>query len=122
MSWAWQILGHDWFVVLAAIVGFGLGTFPIVHHLAFGLRERRREILNYFQPHSVLLYFKQFYSAEWRRLQGKSDAEIIATFNNVYDGRFGIRTFLFPGGVYVLGLFVLIGVMLFSIRSRGQTY
>jgi hypothetical protein len=116
MSWVSQLLG-DRSVVVAATVAFGLGTFPVIHHLVFGLRERRREILSYFQPHSVLLYFKQFYSAEWRRLNGKSDAEVIASFNDVYDGRFGVRTFLFPGSVYVLGLFVLIGVMLFTVRN-----
>jgi hypothetical protein len=118
MSTVW----HDWSVVLAAIVGFGLGIFPVAHHLVFGLRERRREILSYFQRRSVLLYFKQFYSAEWRRVKGKSDAEIIANFHDMYDGRFGIRTFLLPGFVYVLGLIVLIGVMLFTVLFGPQRW
>ncbi len=122
MSWAWQLPRQDWFVVLAAIVAFCLGTFPVLHHLVFGLRERRREILSYFDAHSVLLYFKQFYSKEWPRLKEQKEDKIVRTFNDVYDSQFGIRTFLFPSSVYVLGLFVLIGIMLFAVTHGSPKW
>jgi hypothetical protein len=122
MSWIWQLLGQDWLVLLTAIVGFGLGTLPVLHHFVFGRRERRAEILNYFQPHSILLYFKQFYSAEWRLLQGKSDSEIVAKFHQMYDGRFGVRTFLFPCVLYFLALLALIGVIVFAVRNGDLTW
>jgi hypothetical protein len=119
LLWLWRLLGQDWFIFLTAIVGFALGILPVIHHLAYGLRERRREIINYFQPHSILLYFKQFYSGEWRSLVGRPDDEVTAKFNQMYDSRFGIRTFSLPLGVYSLALFALVLAIAYSL-ARGS--
>jgi hypothetical protein len=119
MSWIWHLLGKDWFVLLGAITGMGLGSLPVIHHLVFGLHEKRREILDYFQPHSILLYFKQFYSGDWRLLVGKPETEIITKFNEEYDSRFGVRTFLLPTSTYLLALFTLVFVIAFAI-ARGS--
>jgi hypothetical protein len=119
MSWFWHLLGRDWFVLLGAIAGVGLGCLPVIHHLVFGLHERRREIIDYFQPHSILLYFKQFYSGDWRLLAGKPETEIVAKFNEEYDSRFGVRTFLLPTSVYLLALLTLVFVIAFAI-ARGS--
>lgn len=89
----------------AAIVVFLLGLFPIIHHLSFGLRERKREILSLLDDKAVCAYFEQFYHAKAAEL--KLDPR--KSLSDIYNGRFGFRTFLLPGLVYaaMLGLAVL---------------
>ena len=122
MSAIWRLSGQDWFLFLGGFVGVGLGILPVLHHLVFGLRERRREILNYFQPRSILLYIKQFYSADWSSLKNKSDEEIVGRFQEMYDSRFGVRTFLIPSILYSLALIGLVSVIAFAIGYGSVTW
>jgi hypothetical protein len=104
---------------------FALGLFPLLHHLSFGLFERRREILGYFSDKSICLYFEQFYSAEAPYLSKNPRAALRA----IYNDRFGARTFALPGIVYIaslaLSVFILISSVLDSswpgikIETRG---
>ena len=41
-----------------------LGLFPVIHHLVFGFRERRWEILGYLDYKATDQYFKRYYRAE----------------------------------------------------------
>lgn len=88
-----DLFGINWFILLAGIAAFGLGILPVCHHLIFGLRERRTEILSYFNKDSIVRYYKQFYYAELEELLKKKDGEVFVEFAQMYDKRFGVRTF-----------------------------
>jgi hypothetical protein len=84
----------------AGVVAFLLGIFPVIHHLAFGLRERKREITDLLDDAAVRAYFDQFYHADAARLNVAPRKYL----SDIYDRRFGFRTFLLPGLVYAVML------------------
>ncbi len=92
-------------LVAAAVTAFLLGIFPIIHHLVFGLRERKREITDLLNDQAIIAYFDQFYHADAPRLNHDPRKHL----SNIYDRRYGVRTFLLPGSVYaaMLALAVL---------------
>jgi hypothetical protein len=95
-------------LTLAGMIAFLLGVFPIAHHLAFGLPERRREILGYFDASSIKLYFNQFYHAESQLLNPNPTSSL----SLMYDERFGRRTFWLPLAVFIPALALTITVIL----------
>jgi hypothetical protein len=95
----------------ACLVVFSLGLLPFLHFLIFGLRERRREILSYFEDESIQLYFKQFYLAELPRLSGNAKKSL----RDIYDDRFGYRTFVLPGVLYVMSLALIVACVVSSL-------
>lgn len=107
----WSILGDQWFVLSAGFAAFALGVFPVAHHLIFGNRERRREILGFFTPGTVKLYFQEFYESEFEKIARDPSAAL----RQLYDQRFGARTFALPFILYGLSLLILIGVIVVSI-------
>ena len=92
---------------------FLLGLFPILHHLEWGLAERRRSILGYFDDRAARLYFKQFYAAEVEKL-GPNYAVQLA---RIYDQRFGLRAFLMPLTIYLVALATTITIVLATAFS-----
>ena len=89
------------YVLLAGIiVVFLIGLLPVVHHLVFGLRERRREIMCVLDDDAVKAYFDRFYHAEAAVLNLNPRREL----SRIYDHRFGIRSFVLPLIVYVTAL------------------
>lgn len=101
------------FILAVAAAIFALGFFPFIHFLIFGLFERRREILSYFGDKSIRLYFEQFYSAEAADLSQHPRESLFTMYNN----RFGVRTFLLSGAVYLASLVLLIAAMMFSLDA-----
>jgi hypothetical protein len=97
--------------VVAWLVAFLLGLFPIWHHVALGLSERRRSILGYFNDHAAQLYFQQFYPSE---VNAPHYAEKLA---ELYDKRFGVRAFWRPLALYVIALAVTVTVVLATAFS-----
>jgi len=97
----------------AWVVAFLLGLFPILHHLAWGLAERRRSILGYFDDRAAHLYFKQFYQAEVDHL-GPHYAKQLA---HIYDQRFGVRAFSMPLAIYVVAIAMTVAMVLATAFS-----
>jgi hypothetical protein len=105
--------------VIAAIAAFLLALFPVIHHLFFGLRERRREILCLFDNQSIGFYFQLFDPAQMAELKKgartaepkKDPARALA---QLYDDRFGVRTYILPLCVYTLVLAVTIVVTVWT--------
>jgi hypothetical protein len=99
---------------LVGCVTFALAFFPVLHHLIYGVPERRREILGLFDAASTRLYFGQFYYAEIRNLQGSDPVEYLRDF---YDGRFGRHTFYLPLSIFILTLVLTVVVMVFRLLN-----
>lgn len=98
-----------WFVLLAAVTAFALGIFPIFHHLIFGLPEKRRAIVGYFDPQAIKEYFDHFYRAELPKLLRDGDLE--RALEDLYDQRFGRRTYILPFVIFAIALATLVGVI-----------
>lgn len=112
---ALQSISGPALVVTTAVFAFLLGLFPILHHLIFGLRERKREISDLLDDHAVRAYFDHFYHADAERLKRNPRKHL----SDIYDARFGARTFLLPGVAYgamlaitVLALATVVGAKL----------
>ncbi len=101
-------------IYAACVAVFLLGLLPLIHFLIFGLHERRREIVCYFDKRSIRLYLEQFYSAEAERLSKNPDQALL----NIYDERFGRRTFVLPGLVYLAGLVLVIAGVACSLLDN----
>lgn len=108
------MIAHVVVYAIAAAV-LTLGVFPFFHFLVFGLFERRREVLSYFGDKSIKLYFRRFYSAEADKLLRHPRDSLLAMYND----RFGVRTFLLPGAVYIGSLILLIWVMMSSLADTA---
>jgi hypothetical protein len=78
------------------VVAFLLGMFPVIRHLAFGLRERKREITDLLDDQAITGYFDQFYHADAPRLNVQPRKHL----SDIYNRRFGFRTFMLPGLLY----------------------
>jgi len=89
------------------LVIFLLGLVPVAHHFKYGLPERRRSILGYFDDRAAKTYFNQFYPAESDKLRPHYASEL----EKLYDQRFGVVVFLWPLGLYVTALAVTVLVM-----------
>ena len=98
-----------------ALAVLALGVFPFFHFLIFGLFERRREILSYFSDKSIELYFERFYSAEAKKLSHHPRDSLSAMYND----RFGARTFVLPGIVYIASLILVIWIMMSSLAETS---
>jgi hypothetical protein len=101
-------------VFIAGAVAFLLGLFPIVHHLCFGLRERRREILGLLDDTAISLYFDQFYHAEAASLKLNPRVEL----GRIYDQRFGHRTYVLPVILYTVVLAVVVSVICVAVGAK----
>jgi hypothetical protein len=89
------------YALLAGIViVFLIGTLPVIHHLVFGLRERKREIMCVLDDNAVRAYFNQFYHAKAETLNKNPLKEL----SRIYDQRFGMRSFILPLIVYIAAL------------------
>jgi hypothetical protein len=107
------IFDASWFVIMACGVAFALGVFPVLHHLLFGLPERRREIVGYFDPRAIKLYFEHFYRAELPRLEKERDLE--RALERLYNQRFGRRTYVLPIVSYFAALAILVGAVAYGV-------
>jgi hypothetical protein len=93
-----------WFVFLSA---FLLGVLPIVHHFLFGLPERKREILDFFDDDAITAYFERYYHSDMPQLIQSPREEL----NKIYRGRFGVRTFFLPLLIYLAALALSVGTI-----------
>src|ERR1043165_1511044 len=93
------------YIVWAAAVFLGL--LPVIQYLIFGFRERRREILDYFDDNSVKLYFERFFGARADQLNQHPRQHL----ETLYDERFGRQTYLLPLLIYVVALVVCVAVI-----------
>lgn len=107
-------ISDGYLLAATAITAFLLGIFPIVHHLAFGLRERKREITDLLDERAITAYFKQFYHAAAPRLNLRPCENL----SDIYDRRFGIRTFVLPGLCYAAMLALAVFVLAASIGEN----
>src|SRR5205809_627371 len=98
------------FAIVSALLVFTLGFLPVVHHLFYGLNERRREILSYFDKQSINLYFTQFYQAE----ASQPSNDPTKAFADLYTQRFGPRTFLLAVVLYAVSLALVVWTVTFS--------
>lgn len=114
LSWA----SGEILLAAAGLFAVLLGLFPIVHHLWFGLSERKREITDLLDDRAVRAYFDQFYHARADELKGNPRGNI----EDIYDRRFGARTFMLPGIVYavMLGLSVLTLMSVVGAKLPGK--
>ena len=95
------------------LVIFLLGLIPVVHHFRYGLLERRRSILGYFDNDAAKTYFDQFYFAE----SGNFAPEYATQLARMYDQRFGAIVFLMPLGLYFAALAVTVTVLVATALS-----
>lgn len=84
-----------------------LGILPVAHHLVFGFRERRREILDYFDEQGVRLYYQRFFVAA----APKPDADALESLRDFYNQRFGRQTYVLPVAAYVITLIAAIALI-----------
>jgi hypothetical protein len=96
---------------IAGLFAFLLGLFPVFHHLVFGLRERKREIMELLDNDAIGAYFEKFNHAEAPKLRQAPRAEL----SKIYNRRFGARTFLLPGITY----FAILAVALMAIATAA---
>jgi hypothetical protein len=87
-----------------------LALLPIVHHAFFGRRERRREILDFFDTEAIKQYFRRFYHARY----DKFEADPTKYLTVLHDQRFGLRSFIFPLLFYI-GVLALATLVVVSI-------
>jgi hypothetical protein len=84
-----------------------LGLLPVAQYLIFGYRERRREILDYFDDRSIRLYFQRFFAARANHLSQRPREHL----EKLYDERFGRRTYVLPLLIYVVTLAVCVAAI-----------
>jgi hypothetical protein len=94
-------------LIASAATAFLLGLFPVFHHLAYGLVERRSEILCMLNADSARLYFERFEPANAAKLAGNPERKL----HELYDSRFGRRTYRWPIAAYVPALLLAIVVI-----------
>src|ERR1700742_1125964 len=99
---------------VSGITAFLLGLFPVIHHLAFGLRERRREIVCLLDDKAAKHYFDQFYHAVAAEMRRAPRREL----EQLYDRRFGKRNLALPIAIYALAL--VLGVIVVATAARAQ--
>jgi hypothetical protein len=100
---------------VAAIAALFLALFPVVHHLCFGLKERRREIIDLFNDDAIRLYFQHFYKARAAELSKAPAREL----GKIYDARFGLRSYLLPLTVYTLTLALTVFVCAWTAAGEN---
>ena len=77
----------DYTLLLVALAVL-LGLLPVAQHLMLGFRERRHEIVHYFNDEAITQYFKRYFPAESRGADPKHE------FRRFYDQRFGFRVYM----------------------------
>ncbi len=96
----WTVVSAYFFeiiIVCFCCVGFCLAVVPVYHYTRFGYRERREEIVHYFNDRAIVHYFERF-----RRAQKTADAK--SEFAIYYDQRFGSVSYRYPITVYLAAL------------------
>jgi hypothetical protein len=97
-------------IVLFCVVGLLLGILPVLHFRRSGYRERREEIIHYFNSKAIAHYFDRFCNA-------REVGDLQAEFATYYDQRFGAISYRFPITIYAASL---VTAMLWIAASASQ--
>jgi hypothetical protein len=95
------------YTVLLVALAFGLAMLPVIQYLLTGFRERRHEIIHYFDSKAITEYFSRYFPAEPRG----SDWNPAQAFQRFYDRRFGFRVYVPALAIYSAILLVAVCVM-----------
>jgi hypothetical protein len=95
------------YTVLLAALAFGLAMLPVVQYLLLGFRERRHEIIHYFDSKAITEYFSRYFPAQPRG----SDWNPERAFQGFYDRRFGFRAYFPALAIYSAILLVAVSIM-----------
>jgi hypothetical protein len=95
------------YTVLFVALAFGLAMLPVVQYLLTGFRERRHEIIHYFNSEAIKQYFSRYFPAEPRGPDWKPES----AFQRFHDRRFGFRAYFPALAIYTAILLVAVSVM-----------
>jgi hypothetical protein len=84
-----------------------LPSFLVIQHLMFGFRERRHEIIQYFDRNAIFQYFERYFP----QLVGKTNFDPEREFSTFYDQRCGFRVYFFPVVIFSATLLAAIAVL-----------
>jgi hypothetical protein len=88
-------------IILFCLVALLLGIVPVFHYRRSGYRERREEIIHYFNSEAIAHYFDRFRNA-------RNVADPQAEFAIYYDQRFGAVSYRYPILIYMFALLTAI--------------
>jgi hypothetical protein len=94
-------------VIVVCFVTWCLGTFPVLHFLWMGYRERRQEILGAFSSRTTVFYFKRYRADRTAPAPEESARQL----RRMYDRRFGRRMYGLPLLVYGAALSLTVVVI-----------
>jgi hypothetical protein len=83
-----------------------LALFPVLQHLIFGFRERRHEIIHYFDEKATTQYFRRYFPV----LAARNNFDPEREFSKFYDERFGFRVYFLPFIIFMTTLLVAVWV------------
>jgi hypothetical protein len=81
--------------------------FPVIQHLMLGFRERRQEIVHYFNKTAIEQYFVRYFPGLSRANDWNPERE----FQKFYDRRFGFRVYFLPLVIFSATLLVSVATM-----------
>lgn len=94
------------YTVLLVALAFFLIMLPVVQHLMYGIRERRREIVYYFDDDAIRQYFARYFPAENRATGWNANEE----FRRFYNQRFGFRVYIPALTIFTLTLLIAVSI------------
>lgn len=84
-------------IIIFCGVALLLGVVPVFHYTRYGYRERREEIIHYFNSEAIAHYFDRFRNA-------KKIENATTEFATYYDQRFGAVSYRYPIVIYLAAL------------------